>query len=128
MRMIFSERTELISWPAYFREVARPLLCPSVLTLQELCVLLIAGGGLTPFKYLQSTEEAQRAIEAVLAADPRSVYRRKLCQDRLFYFTVDTVHVTCWFGDCFAEVLRVQPTSGPPGVTTTGDDSGPLES
>lgn len=86
------------------------------------------GGGLAPFKYLQSTEEAQRAIEAVLAADPRSVYRRKLCQDRLFYFTVDTVHITCWFGDGFAEVLRVQPISGPPGVTTTGEASGPLES
>ncbi|XP_062063882.1 tRNA (adenine(37)-N6)-methyltransferase isoform X1 [Lepus europaeus] len=65
------------------------------------------------FKYFRSAEEARRAIEAVLAADPRSVYRRKLCQDRLFYFTVDVAHVTCWFGDGFAEVLRVKPASEP---------------
>ncbi|XP_053424006.1 tRNA (adenine(37)-N6)-methyltransferase [Nycticebus coucang] len=82
---------------------------------------LSSGGetdiGQSSFKYFQSAEEAKRAIEAVLSADPRSVYRRKLCQDRLFYFTVDTVHVTCWFGDGFAEVLRIKPTSGPVQVT-----------
>ncbi|XP_012624497.2 tRNA (adenine(37)-N6)-methyltransferase isoform X1 [Microcebus murinus] len=76
---------------------------------------LSSGGetdvGQASFKYFQSAEEAKRAIEAVLSADPRSVYRRKLCQDRLFYFTVDIAHVTCWFGDGFAEVLRVKPAS-----------------
>ena len=77
------------------------------------CVLLIAGVGQASFKYFQSAEEARHAIEAVLSADPRSVYRRKLCQDRLFYFTVDTAHVTCWFGDGFAEVLRIKPASEP---------------
>lgn len=80
--------------------------------------------GPAPFRYLQSAVEARRAIEAVLAADPRSVYRRKLCQDRLFYFTVDTVHVTCWFGDDFAEVLRIQPAPGSGGVTGPGEASG----
>nr|XP_027786853.1 tRNA (adenine(37)-N6)-methyltransferase [Marmota flaviventris] len=65
------------------------------------------------FRYFQSAEEARRAIEAVLAADPRSVYRRKLCQDRLFYFTVDIAHVTCWFGDGFAEVLKIKPFLSP---------------
>ncbi|XP_012493740.1 PREDICTED: nef-associated protein 1 isoform X2 [Propithecus coquereli] len=69
--------------------------------------------GQVSFKYFQSAEEAKRAIEAVLSADPRSVYRRKLCQDRLFYFTVDIAHVTCWFGDGFAEVLRIKPASEP---------------
>lgn len=69
------------------------------------------------FKYFQSAEEARCAIEAVLSADPRSVYRRKLCQDRLFYFTVDTAHVTCWFGDGFAEVLRIKPASAPVQLT-----------
>lgn len=69
------------------------------------------------FKYFQSAEEARRAIEAVLSADPRSVYRRKLCQDRLFYFTVDIAHVTCWFGDGFAEVLRIKPASEPVQMT-----------
>ncbi|XP_008571247.1 PREDICTED: nef-associated protein 1 isoform X2 [Galeopterus variegatus] len=75
------------------------------------------GVGQAPFKYFQSAEEAKRAIEAVLSADPRSVYRRKLCQDRLFYFTVDVAHVTCWFGDGFAEVLRIKPASEPVRMT-----------
>ncbi|XP_055283088.1 tRNA (adenine(37)-N6)-methyltransferase isoform X4 [Moschus berezovskii] len=71
------------------------------------------GVGQASFKYFQSAEEARCAIEAVLSADPRSVYRRKFCQDRLFYFTVDTAHVTCWFGDGFAEVLRIKLVSEP---------------
>ncbi|XP_045879743.1 tRNA (adenine(37)-N6)-methyltransferase isoform X1 [Meles meles] len=70
-------------------------------------------GSQPSFKYFQSAEEARHAIEAVLSADPRSVYRRKLCQDRLFYFTVDIAHITCWFGDGFAEVLRIKPASEP---------------
>ncbi|XP_049752915.1 tRNA (adenine(37)-N6)-methyltransferase isoform X1 [Elephas maximus indicus] len=74
---------------------------------------LSSGVGQTAFKYFQSAGEAKCAIEAVLSADPRSVYRRKLCQDRLFYFTVDIAHVTCWFGDGFAEVLRIQHASEP---------------
>ncbi|KAG8455020.1 hypothetical protein GDO86_001294 [Hymenochirus boettgeri] len=61
------------------------------------------------FRYFQTPEEAKCAIINVLCADPRSVYRRKQCQDRLFYFSLDTVHITCWFGDGFAEVLCVQP-------------------
>ncbi|KAM5258514.1 tRNA (adenine(37)-N6)-methyltransferase isoform 5-T5 [Hipposideros larvatus] len=73
--------------------------------------------GQASFKYFQSAEEARRAIESVLSADPRSVYRRKLCQDRLFYFTVDVAHVTCWFGDGFAEVLRIKPASEPVQMT-----------
>nr|XP_035933390.1 tRNA (adenine(37)-N6)-methyltransferase isoform X4 [Halichoerus grypus] len=74
-------------------------------------------GSQPSFKYFQSAEEARHAIEAVLSADPRSVYRRKLCQDRLFYFTVDIAHITCWFGDGFAEVLRIKPASEPVQMT-----------
>ncbi|KAF6127941.1 tRNA methyltransferase O [Phyllostomus discolor] len=77
--------------------------------------------GQASFKYFQSVEEARGAIEAVLSADPRSTYRRKLCQDRLFYFTVDTAHVTCWFGDGFAEVLRIKPVSEPVHMTDPGE-------
>ncbi|XP_063313327.1 tRNA (adenine(37)-N6)-methyltransferase [Pelobates fuscus] len=61
------------------------------------------------FRYFKSFDEAKYAISTVLSADPRSVYRRKQCQDRLFYFSLDTIHITCWFGDGFAEVLRIQP-------------------
>ncbi|KAM4808522.1 tRNA (adenine(37)-N6)-methyltransferase [Rhinophrynus dorsalis] len=64
------------------------------------------------FHYFQSPEEAKCAITTVLCADPRSVYRRKQCQDRLFYFSLDTMHITCWFGDGFTEVLRIQPHKG----------------
>ncbi|XP_031233179.1 tRNA (adenine(37)-N6)-methyltransferase isoform X3 [Mastomys coucha] len=67
----------------------------------------------TSFQYFHSTEEAKAAIEEVLSADPRSVYRRKLCEDRLFFFTVDIAHVTCWFGDGFAEVVRIKLASEP---------------
>uniref|UniRef100_A0A3B3U501 tRNA methyltransferase O n=1 Tax=Poecilia latipinna TaxID=48699 RepID=A0A3B3U501_9TELE len=66
------------------------------------------------FKFLRSPEEAGAAIRAVLSADPRSVYRRTRCRDRLFFFSLDTVDVTCWFGQGFAEVLEIRPV-GPPG-------------
>uniref|UniRef100_A0A8C6W4D6 tRNA (adenine(37)-N6)-methyltransferase n=1 Tax=Nannospalax galili TaxID=1026970 RepID=A0A8C6W4D6_NANGA len=87
-----------------------------------------SDAGQVSFKYFQSTEEAKCAIKAVLAADPRSVYRRKLCQDRLFYFTVDVAHVTCWFGDGFAEVLRVKLASDTVQVTDPEQSLVPLGS
>lgn len=61
------------------------------------------------FKFLRGPEEAVAAIRGVLSADPRSVYRRTRCRDRLFFFTIDTADVTCWFGQGFAEVLQVRP-------------------
>ncbi|XP_032759981.1 tRNA (adenine(37)-N6)-methyltransferase isoform X2 [Rattus rattus] len=79
----------------------------------DLRKLSSGGASQTSFKYFHSTEEAKCAIEAMLSADPRSVYRRKLCEDRLFFFTVDIAHVTCWFGDGFAEVLRIKLASEP---------------
>ncbi|MEE6510532.1 hypothetical protein FKM82_030414, partial [Ascaphus truei] len=64
------------------------------------------------FRYFQSPQEAKCAITTVLSADPRSVYRRKQCQDRLFYFSLDTIHITCWFGNGFAEVLQIKHLEG----------------
>lgn len=61
------------------------------------------------FKFLRSPEEAAAAIRGVLSADPRSVYRRTRCRDRLFFFTLDTADITCWFGRGFAEVVQVRP-------------------
>lgn len=61
------------------------------------------------FQFLKGTDEAVAAIIGILSADPRSVYRRTRCQDRLFFFTLDTADITCWFGDGFAEVVRVKP-------------------
>ncbi|KAI1301493.1 putative S-adenosylmethionine-dependent methyltransferase RcsF [Halotydeus destructor] len=48
-------------------------------------------------EYLDSSADAQRAICSLLRADPRSVYRRNKCSDRLYYFSLDRIHVTCWF-------------------------------
>lgn len=70
-----------------------------------------AGSGETSkpkFKFLHSADEAAAAIRGVLSADPRSIYRRNRCRDRLFFFTLDTAHITCWFGEGFAEVLQVR--------------------
>ncbi|KAM9313887.1 tRNA (adenine(37)-N6)-methyltransferase [Pholidichthys leucotaenia] len=61
------------------------------------------------FTFLCSPEEAAAAIRGILSADPRSVYRRTRCRDRLFFFTLDTADITCWFGQGFAEVLQVRP-------------------
>ncbi|KAK7930530.1 hypothetical protein WMY93_006925 [Mugilogobius chulae] len=71
------------------------------------------------FKFLRSTEEAVAAIRSVLSADPRSVYRRGRCTDKLFYFTLDTADVTCWFGQGFAEVLQIRPFQQLSGVAKT---------
>ncbi|XP_038071409.1 tRNA (adenine(37)-N6)-methyltransferase-like isoform X2 [Patiria miniata] len=62
-------------------------------------------------EFLLDQQEAKQAICKILEADPRSTYRRNNCQDRLYFFTVDTLHVTCWFGSDFVEVVRVQPVS-----------------
>ena len=63
--------------------------------------------------HLKSSDEAIRAITDILKEDPRSVYRRNKCQDRLYFCIVDAMHVTTWFdevnGKC--EVLRVMPYS-----------------
>ncbi|KAK6324716.1 hypothetical protein J4Q44_G00040580 [Coregonus suidteri] len=63
------------------------------------------------FRFLRGPKEAAAAIKGVLSADPRSVYRRSRCKDRLFFFTLDTADITCWFGQGFAEVLRVRPVA-----------------
>ncbi|XP_051876027.1 tRNA (adenine(37)-N6)-methyltransferase isoform X1 [Pristis pectinata] len=72
-----------------------------------------APGGSDPdkitLKYFHSIEEIKSAMVAVLSADPRSIYRRMQCQDMLFYFTLDTAHITTWFGDDFTEILRIKP-------------------
>lgn len=60
---------------------------------------------------LKTTEDLKEAIENVLKEDPRSNYRREKCSDRLYFFDVDNVKVTCWFDDDLAEVLKIQQIS-----------------
>jgi len=60
--------------------------------------------------WLESRVQLQVAITEILTQDPRSVYRRHQCSDRLYFTDVDTVHVTAWFDDRIntVEVLRVK--------------------
>ena len=58
---------------------------------------------------LSSPEEAKQAITDILRADPRSVYRRNCCQDKLYSFSIDRMNVTCKFVESTVEVLRVEP-------------------
>ncbi|KAK4309724.1 hypothetical protein Pmani_018654 [Petrolisthes manimaculis] len=60
-------------------------------------------------KYLADGAELQAAITQVLTEDPRSTYRRQKCSSQLYYFVVDTAHVTAWFEDSLVEILRVKP-------------------
>lgn len=46
---------------------------------------------------LHHKDQLQSAIRDVLASDPRSVYRKDRCSDRLYYTTIDNIHVTAWF-------------------------------
>ena len=64
--------------------------------------------------HLSNVESVRRAIVDILRADPRSNYRRQKCVDRLYYFNVDKVHVTCWFDiseDGNSEIVEVLKVS-----------------
>lgn len=62
--------------------------------------------------FIDSSSAAKQAITEILQNDPRSVYRKKKCSDKLYFFEIDKLHVTCWFDDRIAEVLRVKPING----------------
>lgn len=58
-----------------------------------------------------SEQEAMQAIVSLLVADPRSVYRRNKCVDRLYFFTLDSLHLTAWFDieEEMVQVVKVKP-------------------
>nr|XP_045602356.1 tRNA (adenine(37)-N6)-methyltransferase-like [Procambarus clarkii] len=60
-------------------------------------------------EFLGDDAELTAAISSVLSEDPRSAYRRQKCSSLLYYFNVDTAHITAWFEGNTAEVLRVHP-------------------
>ena len=67
-----------------------------------------------PEKSHYKTIEAFRSlVSEVLAGDPRSIYRKDKCSDRLYFLELDGLHVTAWFdedeeGNELAEVLRIR--------------------
>lgn len=73
--------------------------------------LFRAGGSDEDYRlqFLKSFKEAKEAIINILHEDPRSTYRRNNCPDSLYYFTLDVLHVTCWFDENLVEIVRVKP-------------------
>jgi len=61
-------------------------------------------------RLIQSKEELVSVIRRVLASDPRSIYRKNRCSDRLYYTSVENIHVTAWFDprQDMMEVLALQ--------------------
>lgn len=62
-------------------------------------------------EFLNDSDAAKKAIINVLICDPRSSYRRQKCTDKLYFFTVDTVHISCWFDedDKIIEIVKIKP-------------------
>ena len=71
---------------------------------------------LSPCSWLRSAEELRGLVTDMMRADPRSVYRKNRGSDRLYFTTVDTVHVTAWYDDSLGgmEVLRLRNQPPPP--------------
>ena len=63
------------------------------------------------YEFLNSVEEARSAIINILVCDPRSSYRRKKCSDRLYYFTLDSMHISAWFDEeeKVIEIVKIKP-------------------
>lgn len=62
-------------------------------------------------EFLSDAEKAKRALINTLVHDPRSAYRRSRGTDKLYYFTLDTMHITAWFDeeDRTVEVVKIKP-------------------
>ena len=63
------------------------------------------GGDLGGFS---SVSDLKSAIVSILQGDPRSVYRKTKCDDRLYFFSVGCCKCTVWFDEGVAEVLKVE--------------------
>ena len=63
------------------------------------------------FEFLSGPEEAKRAMINTLIHDPRSAYRRSRGVDKLYYFALDTMHITAWFDEeeRVVEVIKIKP-------------------
>ncbi len=78
----------------------------------------IFGGGRPESALLKSQGHFMEVLGQLLAAEPRSRYRRDRCSDRLYFIELDGLHVTAWFDEednqDVAEVLRISKR-GPQG-------------
>lgn len=70
-------------------------------------------------QHFEDSHAAARALECLLKADPRSIHRKDNCSDRLYYCVLDNIHVTAWFDEGRAEVLKLKPCAeGEPACTS----------
>ena len=73
----------------------------------------IFTGARPPESHCKTLEGFISLVSEILAGDPRSLYRKDKCSDRLYFLELDGLHVTAWFdedaqGNELAEVLRVR--------------------
>ena len=61
-------------------------------------------------QWLRGREELRAAIRDVMRSDPRSVYRKTKCSDRMYFTSLDGVHVTAWYDPDIdgMEVIKVK--------------------
>ena len=65
--------------------------------------------------WLRGRKELRAAIRDVLASDPRSVYRKTKCSDRMYFTSLDGVHVTAWYDPDIdgMEVIKIKAENSP---------------
>ena len=65
---------------------------------------------MTKLKWLKSKAELRSAVCDILSSDPRSVYRKTKCSDRMYFTSLDSVHVSAWYDPEIdgMEVLRLK--------------------
>ena len=65
---------------------------------------------ISKFKWLKSRSELRSALCDILSSDPMSVYRKTKCSDRMYFTTLDSVHVSAWYDPEIdgMEVLRLK--------------------
>jgi len=61
-------------------------------------------------KWLKSKSELRSAVFDILSSDPRSVYRKTKCSDRMYFTSLDCVHISAWYDPDIdgMEVLRLK--------------------
>jgi hypothetical protein len=52
---------------------------------------------MSKFKWLKSRSELRSALCDILSPDPRSVYLKTKCSDRMYFTILDSVHVSGWY-------------------------------
>jgi len=65
---------------------------------------------ISKMKWLKSKAELRSAICDILSSDPRSVYRKTKCSDRMYFTSLDSVHISAWYDPDIdgMEVLRLK--------------------